>query len=89
LKKKRSKFHRHKSKFYRKKKQKTYERRKKNNLAILRYHYTLLRISYIRKLAIFGIFCQLWQKIVFARKYHQKVIDDGVSTQQNIAIFKK
>jgi len=52
--------------------------------AILRYHYTLLRISYIRKLAIFGIFCQLWQKIVFARKYHQKVIDDGVSTQQNM-----
>jgi len=31
-KKKRSKFHRHKSKFYRKKEQKTYERRKKNNL---------------------------------------------------------
>jgi len=52
--------------------------------AILRYHYTPLRISYIRKLAIFGIFCQLWQKIVFARKYHQKVIDDGVSTQQNM-----
>jgi len=52
--------------------------------AILRYHYTLLRISYIRKLAIFGIFCQLWQKIVFARKYHQKVIDDGVSTKHNM-----
>jgi len=48
--------------------------------AILRYHYTLLRISYIRKLAIFGIFCQFWQKILcLPENIIKKEVDDDVS----------
>jgi len=53
--------------------------KKKNNLG----HPTLplYSITYLlhTKLASFGIFCQLWQKIVFAREYHQKEINDDVS----------
>jgi len=53
--------------------------KKKNNLG----HPTLplYSITYLlnTKLASFGIFCQLWQKFVFARECHQKEIDDDVS----------
>jgi len=63
--------------------------KKKNNLG----HPTLplYSITYLlnTKLASFGIFCQLWQKFVFARECHQKEIDDDVSVSPEKFCFPR